>query len=249
MSYFHLPAKMAGKRVKVLIIGAGGNGSILATQLAKMNTSLEAISEKIVGLDVTIADDDTVSLPNIGKQNFYPADIDKNKARVLVDRFNRWCCTDWEAIESRIDSSNIHIVNKYDIVFTCVDSPIFRFELGEFYADRESDTLWCDLGVEQFTGQVILGHLCQGISNPLPNVHTMYGDFLNREAHTESSCSTEEALHHQDFGVNDKAAIEAQQIFWQLIRHGKCSYVGQFFDIQTGECNRLKVMYPSSVTP
>lgn len=240
--YFTLPSHLVSKELKILVIGAGGNGSIMATQLAKMNNSLRAISDNVVGLNVTIADNDTVSQYNIGRQNFYPSDIGKNKAKVLVERFNLFFGTQWKYNDYAIKpDDSLHF---YDIIITCVDSPVFRYELGEHWKNKKKvKTLWLDMGVSQHTGQVILGHLSQAIEYALPNIHSLYGDMLNNTQHSESSCSTEMALQSQDWGVNDKASIESSQILWQLIRHGKVSYVGQYFDIQTGESSPMKAVF------
>jgi PRTRC genetic system ThiF family protein len=239
---FKIPNSFVARKINILLIGAGGNGSIMATHLAKMDNSLRAISDNEISLNVTISDPDTVSEFNIGRQNFYPADIGLNKANVLVSRFNLFFGIDWYAEECKTDPTDLNI-SSYDFVISCVDSPKFRYDLGEQFKDKiDINTLWLDMGVNENTGQVILGHLSQATPNALPNIHTMYGTELNHDAHAQSSCSTEQALQAQDFGVNDKAAIESSQLLWQLIRHGELQYLGNFFDLKTGESFPLKPM-------
>ena len=54
--------------VTVFIIGAGGTGSQVATNLARMSIALQALGHP--GLHVTVFDPDTVTEANIGRQLF-----------------------------------------------------------------------------------------------------------------------------------------------------------------------------------
>ena len=54
--------------VTVFIIGAGGTGSQVITNLARMDTALQASGHP--GLHVTLFDPDTVTQANIGRQLF-----------------------------------------------------------------------------------------------------------------------------------------------------------------------------------
>ena len=68
------------KQRKLLIIGAGGIGSYLAS-------FLERISERRQALyDITIYDDDKVEEKNLSYQNFNVEDIGKSKVRVLGNK-------------------------------------------------------------------------------------------------------------------------------------------------------------------
>ena len=64
--------------VSVHIIGAGGTGSQVATNLARMDMALRALGHP--GLHVTVFDPDTVSEANIGRQLFSESEIGLNKA-------------------------------------------------------------------------------------------------------------------------------------------------------------------------
>ena len=54
--------------VTVFVIGAGGTGSQVITNLARMSMALQALGHP--GLHVTVFDPDTVSQANIGRQLF-----------------------------------------------------------------------------------------------------------------------------------------------------------------------------------
>lgn len=79
--------------VTVHVIGAGGTGSQVATNLARMDMALRALGHP--GLHVTVFDPDTVSEANIGRQLFSASEIGLNKAVVLVTRINRFFGDTW----------------------------------------------------------------------------------------------------------------------------------------------------------
>ena len=64
--------------VTVFVIGAGGTGSQVITNLARMSMALQALGHP--GLHVTVFDPDTVSQANIGRQLFSETELRLNKA-------------------------------------------------------------------------------------------------------------------------------------------------------------------------
>ena len=68
--------------VTVFVIGAGGTGSQVVTNLARMNKALQSLGH--VGLHVTVFDPDTVTEANIGRQLFSESEIGLNKAMALT---------------------------------------------------------------------------------------------------------------------------------------------------------------------
>lgn len=57
--------------IRVNLIGAGGTGSAMLTNLARINHSLIALGHS--GLQVNVFDPDTVEAPNLGRQLFTKA--------------------------------------------------------------------------------------------------------------------------------------------------------------------------------
>lgn len=232
---------LIGKPVSILLIGAGGSGSQIATELFQMDFLLRQLSNNDVYLEVTIADDDFVSQFNVGRQCFYAGDVGYNKADVLVKRFNNFGGIDWKIISEKIKPN--WNVNRYDFVITAVDVGEFRYQFGDTHKNKSSTPLWLDVGNDANTGQVILGHL--GTSkNKLPNVYDLYGEQLKtveKDQPETPSCSTEEALRKQDFGVNRAVAAQASQLIWQLIRYNSISHHGAFIDIKNATVNPLKI--------
>lgn len=81
--------------VTVFVIGAGGTGSQVITNLARMSMALRALGHP--GLHVTVFDPDTVSTANIGRQLFSETELGLNKATALVTRINYFFGYSWSA--------------------------------------------------------------------------------------------------------------------------------------------------------
>jgi len=230
--------------INVLVIGAGGTGSAFLSKLAQLQATLTHLGAK--GFNVVVADDDTVSQTNIGRQAFYPMDIGRSKAQTLVERFNNFTGTSWEYLTERV-TKQTSCLSKAHIIVTCVDNPQSRVEIGEYLADFQQlhTKLWLDGGNDANSGQVILGcypSVREKEARRLPSVYDLYADSLKTAEYKESdSCSHEEALTRQEFGVNDQIATQMIQILWQLIRHGQIKYHGVIIDLLAGEHQPLPI--------
>lgn len=235
MSY-RLPFHLVNRPVEIVVVGAGGTGSALLTELFQMSYLLEKVSQGQVRLNVTVYDDDAVSYANIGRQNFFPCDVGLNKATVLVSRFNAYGNTKWEAKEKRFLPHMLK--HQTDIIITCTDSAQFRGALGRHFESEKGTWLWIDTGNCSSTGQVIMGHL--GSDNKtLLNVYDYYPQLCEMQDNNTDSCSHEEALAKQDYGVNKQVAISAASLLWQLLRHGKVDSQGCLIDVRKGSVDPI----------
>lgn len=230
-----------------MLIGAGGSGSQIATELFQMDSLLRNISNGSVYLDLTICDGDVVSLFNVGRQSFYMGDVGHNKAHVLVSRFNMFGQTNWRSIPEYVEPNNVIKIG-YDFMITAVDKAQFRVGLGKAFSASESTStmLWLDVGNGKSDGQIILGHAYQNAEVDLrvPNVYDLYAPMLiavDDAKEDMPSCSTSEALQKQDFGVNRAVSAQATQLIWQLLRYGKLEHHGAFVDVLNATAQPLKI--------
>lgn len=67
--------------VKIVMLGAGGTGAFAAPHIYRLLYALERPARFI------ICDGDVVEAKNLNRQNFSPADLGGNKARVLAERY------------------------------------------------------------------------------------------------------------------------------------------------------------------
>ena len=101
--------------------------------------------------------------------------------------------------------------------------------------------IWIDCGNGSNDGQVILGHLGQH-ADRIPNIYDLYGEELKSiEDRPEDSCSFHQALTSQEFGINHTLALQASNMLWQLMRHGKLDYMGCYVDLPTGQVTPLAI--------
>lgn len=245
---FYTPASWLDRRVRVLQIGAGGNGAEMLDCLARMNSALRAIGHP--GFHVTVMDGDRVSASNIVRQRFLPGDEGRNKAVALAQRYNLFFGLDWTAVPQHfaIRHAHEHLRGRdgYELLLTCPDKAAVRAEIGAHYADRYLDTLWLDLGNDAHDGSVILGHLGRLARNSerLANVFDLYPELATQTARLDAdgpSCSAEEALTRQEWPINRLVATAASGLLWNLLRHGKLDHHGMFVDVRTGRMTPLAI--------
>ena len=73
--------------VTIHVAGAGGTGSQVITNLARMNVALQALGHP--GLHVTVFDPDIITEANIGRQLFSEMELGQGKATAAVTPFFR----------------------------------------------------------------------------------------------------------------------------------------------------------------
>lgn len=211
--------------VSVHVIGAGGTGSQVGTNLARMDMALRALGHP--GLHVTVFDPDTVSKANIGRQLFSESEIGLNKAVALVTRINRFFGSTWVAEDRRYPVRKTGKEDKghtANIIITCTDNIRSRLDLWRFLKNCRKDTppdhatpfYWMDFGNAQFTGQVLIGTVRNRIAQPaskefiaIPKMNVITEEVsysMIRDTDSGPSCSLTEALHKQDLFINSMLA-------------------------------------------
>lgn len=246
--------------VTVFVIGAGGTGSQVITNLARMDIALRAFGHP--GLHVTVFDPDTVSQANIGRQLFSETELGLNKAMAIVTRINRFFGHTWEAESNRYplsETRNKEQARLANIIITCTDNVRSRLDLWRFLkGHRETGTdnertplYWMDFGNTQTTGQVIIGTIRNKIRQPasevcLPvpkmNVITEQVHYSTiKEEDSGSSCSLAEALEKQDLFINSTLAQIGCDILWKMFREGRTAYRGAYVNLNTLRVNPIPV--------
>lgn len=164
-----------------MVIGTGGTGGYVATQLARIVYSLK--NKK--SIDLVYIDGDFVEPKNLLRQHFIQQDLNKNKAQVLADRYSkafqipiRYCD---EYISSVDQLKNIFkdLGVGLPIVVGCVDNNKARKVMHQFFEDT-SDIIYIDAGNEEFDGQVVMGIKKYG-SVEMPPIGTVYPDIFESE--------------------------------------------------------------------
>ena len=231
--------------LRILVAGAGGNGSKVAIGLRHLHTTLQALYG--THLHVTLADGDTLEDHNLVRQAFYPPDVGQNKATVLAHRLNLSTGTRWDAHPENLTRDTV-TRTRADILIACVDSRAARHELHEGANDARSGIAYTiDLGNDAKTGQVILGmpkHRHDRSLGPrLPTAPELFPELVDTTLPEDDapSCSTAESLERQDLFVNDTLATNALNLLWQLLRNGRLAHHGVFLDTSASLATPLPV--------
>jgi len=230
--------------LKVLVVGAGGNGSKLVVGLKNLHGALLGLGHP--GLQVGLADGDLVSESNLVRQSFYPSDVGLNKATVLINRINMSCGLTWEALPRYLEPDDVGTARPH-LLLSCVDSRKARAVIHEGIQRFEGLFYHADLGNTRDTGQVVLG--CPlGYYNPrkrdrLRTAYELFPELTDTSLPEDDtpSCSTLEALEKQDLFVNDTLVTSVLALLWRLLRHGEIAHHGSFVDLKTGSVRPLPI--------
>lgn len=236
------------KLVRVAVIGVGGTGSHLVTLLTEVHKCALALGGK--GLHVVAFDGDEVSETNVLRQNYARSDVGRNKATTLLTRVNMACGLTWQGVPRMAtgeDLQNTSLAQRFDVVFTCVDSRQARRTLGK----EMRAGYWIDTGNAVTTGQIVLSQ--PGVKGAhLPTPLEEYAQALKGKDDDSPSCSALEALTRQDLMVNREVAIKAAGLLWRLLRNGRTSIRGVILDADSGMSVPLPVLaehLPEYATP
>ncbi len=240
----HTRAPLLRNRVKVCLVGVGGNGSQALTALARLDRAIRALGHP-GGLDCVAFDPDRVSEANVGRQLFYEADIGKYKCDVLVHRVNQAFGLAWRACPEPFDSAREG--SRCTLLIGCVDNAAARRALQ--VASQESDVVyWLDMGNRTSDGQVILGEAKRRYEKDwycrLPTAPELYPSLLEAGAgdgDAGPSCGLAEALERQALFINQAVVTHAMQMLWQLFREGGLDYSAVFVDLARQQVRTLPV--------
>lgn len=236
-------------KVTVDLVGLGGTGSQVLSNLGRINHALMALAHP--GLHVRCWDDDTITEANIGRQLFSRSDIGLNKAVVLTTRVNRYYGTDWEARPIAYAGQEF---SNYTI--SCVDSAMARLMI-DMRLDKvkkkvatDRPIYWLDIGNLQKTGQVCLGTVTDvkqpkgetQVRTTLPDVVKKFPMLKTlKEEKQGPSCSLAEALDKQDLFINSTLAQLGCNLIWKQFREGMIKHHGCFVNLETMSVNPIKI--------
>jgi PRTRC genetic system ThiF family protein len=244
--------------VSITIIGCGGTGTRLISELVRINVMLLKIEH--IGIHVTIIDGDTVSETNVGRQLYYEDDIGKYKAEVTATRINQNYGFTWDCVNEYIDHRFMNInmqhksnMTKSNITISCVDkieprllvNKILNIKFGNTgHEDYQKRKYWIDCGNTHEMGQVILGTIgvidqpnMEGINtvDMLPSIMDIYNpkDFevAKAEEDVTPSCSTYEAIERQDPFINSTIAMLTAGLVWKMIKKHIIYERGYYVDL------------------
>ncbi len=214
LDFSHLHAKLVlpvdYKEVQFWLVGAGGTGSFMAMNLARLAFELNARGK---AASICIVDPDSVETSNIPRSNFCFAEIGQNKAETLAGRIARaWGIEVGfvkegftpALLQSVRDDWSVQSLSSQKLTFLvgCVDNHLARLQMHEavkfhneqrYVSDPSPRVWWIDGGNGRDTGQVLIGNrldektICESarkspILSLLPAPSLQHPELLKRES-------------------------------------------------------------------
>ena len=228
-----IDSRLLQRRVRVHLVGVGGNGAQMAARLARLDVAMQALGHP-AGLHVTAFDADTVSEANVGRQLYSPSDVGKNKALLTIYRLNLFYGLDWVARPWRYEDRHAGDAEP-DILVSCVDTRSARRALHRLMHSPSCTTrYWLDLGNTESTAQAVLGEpgrspMDEKANGPrLPCVTELFAEILDERIPEDNapSCSVRMSLAVQGLFVNDVVVTFAAQLLYELFSRGRLAAHG-----------------------
>lgn len=216
-----LPWKHCAKPIEsVIVVGAGGTGSIFVTHLCRIHSAWEKLGGAPFG--ITIYDPDLVTEANLARQVFCHADIGQAKANVLAQRARAFFGIPVSAHVCKYQPPAFRLDT---VVVGCVDNLDARRKMRAV----TKTSYWLDMGNTTDRGQVVLG------GHGLPDFFDLHPEMLKaKDPKDIPSCSMAESLAKQDLFINSTIANLGAHLLWQLMRKGGINHHGYYVNMSTG---------------
>ncbi len=217
--------------VKIVQLGAGGTGGHMAPHLYRL---LYALDRRVRYI---ICDGDVVEEKNLVRQNFTPADLGENKAKVLAERYSAVFGLETEYVPSFVESEEQlrqlltpehwrvspyghEIIREMVILLGAVDNNKSR-QLCHRVFHQARELIYIDSGNGEFTGQVVCG-VRRAMKTYYPPIGTVYPDVLEDtdKFPTELSCAEASVSAPQSMAANITAATAVVDQVYNILALG-----------------------------
>ena len=234
--------------VKIVMLGAGGTGGHIAPHLYRL---LYALNRPVRFI---ICDGDVVEQKNLVRQNFIPADLGENKAKVLAERYSKVFGLETEYLPSFIETEDIlnglltpmcwyvnsrsthyrtKCIREQVILIGAVDNNKSR-QLCHKVFQQMNELIYIDSGNGEYTGQVVCGIRRSGRTY-YPPIGAVYPDVLEDtdKFPTELSCAEASVSAPQSIAANITAATAVVDVVYNILALGDSSVRKATFSTRT----------------
>ena len=231
--------------VKIVMLGAGGTGGHAAPHLYRLLYALDR------PVRFVICDGDAVEEKNLVRQNFTPADLGENKAKVLAERYASVFGMETEYMPSFVESEaqlkrllkprqwriNQYYPARYIyemvILLGCVDNNKSR-QLCHKVFQQAKELIYIDSGNGEYTGQVVCGVRRSG-KTIYPPIGDLYPDVLEDtdKFPTELSCAEASVSAPQSMTANITAATAVVNLVYNILTLGDNTVLQTTFSTKT----------------
>ena len=231
--------------VKIVMLGAGGTGGHIAPHIYRLLYALDRPSRFI------ICDGDKVEFKNLVRQNFSPADLGENKAKILAERYASVFGMEAEYLPTFVEdldtlSALIHAdgwakeeyshrpdVREQVILIGAVDNDKSRQLCHKAFLKAEN-LIYIDSGNGEFSGQVVCGVRRNGRTVRKP-VGGVFPELLKAQDRfpSELSCAEASLADPQSMAANITAATIVVDMVYNILVCGECNVRQADFSAKT----------------
>ena len=201
---------------KITIVGLGGTGSRLAEKIAELNYML--LNSNKPGIQLNLIDFDIVEEKNIGRQKFYPNQIDQFKTKAIAQNLSRnYLMKNIKTCELKIEDIKPSM-NKENIIISCVDN----FDARMFIHLNYKNSYIIDLGNEKDFGQIFLSKYKE-LQNPID----FFGleNFQKQSEESNFSCENyEDQFEQQSHFINEAMALYGIELLKDFLLNDTINY-------------------------
>lgn len=234
--------------VKLVMLGTGGTGGHAAPHLYRLLHALNRPARFI------LCDGDLVEAKNLIRQNFAPADLGQNKARVLAERYASVFGMKAEYVPSFVETREelmrlirpgiweikegpylYKLKREMVLLLGCVDNNKSRRLCHEAFCQSQ-DLVYIDSGNEEFSGQVVCGVRRNGrtIFKPIGGIAPEILKAQDRFP-SEISCAEAAQADPQSMAANIMAATVMVDMVYNILAHGRSRVRVTEFSTQTAK--------------
>lgn len=214
--------------VKIVMLGAGGTGGHIAPHIYRLLYALDRPSRFI------ICDGDKVEFKNLVRQNFSPADLGENKAKILAERYAAVFGMEVEYLPAFVEDldtlttlihadgwageySRYPTVREQVILIGAVDNDKSRQLCHKAFLKAEN-LIYIDSGNGEFSGQVVCGVRRNGRTVRKP-VGGVFPELLKAQDRfpSELSCAEASLADPQSMAANITAATIVVDMVYNMV--------------------------------
>jgi PRTRC genetic system ThiF family protein len=206
------------------------------------------------GKDVRLSfcDPDVVEEKNIGRQNFAPAEIGRNKAVALTRRYSTAFGLRIQCRPQKFQSDFITAKrHQFTLVVGAVDNAAARKAIHEAIVDSSRLVWWLDCGNHEASGQVLLGNTTNSklpsieaghcLDLPLPTVQHPELLVPDQPATEAESCAELTIRDAQSLMINQAVATYAAQYVYRLVMSHDLDIYATYLDLMAGSARSIGI--------
>ncbi|MBA4399852.1 MAG: thiamine biosynthesis protein ThiF [Anaerolinea sp.] len=256
------------EKALLVLVGCGGTGSWLAPAVARVARLLQERFDKETM--VVFADPDLVEEKNVYRQNFCAAEIGRNKAVTLAERYGLSWGIEIVSVARALElasewwnglSRNMIDHRTLAVMIGCVDGHTGRKAIDSCVQAEYRPVWWLDCGNEKNSGQVLLGRskneekpfslpgFCSWL--PLPSAQApdlvVGGEMTINASQVGISCAEMALQDSQGLAINQRMASEAADFLVRMLITQDLRKMATYIDLESG-VSRSRYITPGNVS-